>query len=86
MEGVWGLYTVLDKAAEKAGPVFVASNDATAGRNFRRMMVEIPEWERQEYALYRVGSYDDQSMLIEACDPIEVVVQVVHGNSEVKHG
>lgn len=57
------IYTVFDKAAEEAGPLFVAVNDAVASRQYRQLLKDTPE--PSEYELYCVGTYLSDEMAIE---------------------
>lgn len=59
---VLNIYTVYDKVAEEAGPLFQAVNDGIALRNYRNM--QIPESLKNDYSLYRIGTYDTVTMEI----------------------
>ena len=66
------LYTIYDKSAEEAGPVFNAVNDSVAIRQVVQMMTDIPPHIRGDYKLYCLGSWDNKSMIIEKSVPWEI--------------
>lgn len=47
------IYSIYDKGAEEFGPVFSASNDVVAERNFKDIIKTSPYLE--EFELYRLG-------------------------------
>lgn len=59
-----GMYCLYDTVAESFYPPFVATNDAVADRKFCQLLAA-PEdfWAKnpQDYRLYRVGSFDEQT-------------------------
>lgn len=59
------LYTVIDRVAEEAGPVFQAVNVGIAQRNFRQLMSQIPEVDKDSYVLVHIGSYDSERATVE---------------------
>lgn len=69
---VLNIYTVYDKVAEEAGPLFQAVNDGIALRNYRNM--QIPESLKNDYSLHRIGTYDTVSM--------EIVPEIVYTLNE----
>ena len=66
------LFTIYDKSAEEAGPVFNAPNEAIAIRHTVNIMMDIPPHVRSDYMLYCLGHWDHKSMIIEKCVPYEV--------------
>lgn len=64
-----GLYVIYDELAKKSAPVFMASSDALALRQFEAQRSEIPEVVWRDLRLYRVGWMDMQSMLITQANP-----------------
>lgn len=58
------LYTIFDKVAKSSGPVFEAKNDAVAQRAYRQMVVKTGA-NPDEYQLYRIASWDDETMALE---------------------
>lgn len=68
------LYTVYDKVAEEAGPVFQAINDGIAMRQFKSL--GIPEALEKDYTLHRIGQYDSKNM--------EVIPEIVYHLKEDK--
>lgn len=57
------VYSVRDEVAQRFGPIVQDINDDTARRNFRASMSHLSDESRtfdaSDYALYRVGSFDD---------------------------
>lgn len=66
------LYMVYDRVAEVAGPVFEARNDGVAMRQYRNLMKDAAEVDRESYWLYRVGSVDHKAMKIVAEEPLRI--------------
>lgn len=56
------LYTIFDRVAEEAGPVFEAVNDGVAMRNFRNLLKDVPAYQHGDYRIYRLGSFDHSNM------------------------
>lgn len=54
------LYTIYDKVAEQAGPLFCAINDGVAIRSTINVLKEVIDID--EYALYKVGTFEPHSM------------------------
>lgn len=55
-----GMYTIYDKVAQEAGPVFLAKNNGVA----LRMVQNSPEFKNMnlgDFALYLVGTYDSEA-------------------------
>lgn len=55
-----GMYTIYDKVAQEAGPLFLAKNDAVA----LRMVTNSPEFKNMnlgDFELYLVGTYDSEA-------------------------
>lgn len=55
------LFTIWDKVAEEAGPIFQAKNEAVAQRQFR---FAIREARPDEYRLYCVGEFDTEKVMV----------------------
>jgi len=55
------LYTIFDRLAEEAGPVFQAKTDAVAVRNFRAITKEVSP---EEVRLYCVGEFDNEKVML----------------------
>lgn len=69
------LYTILDRVAEESGPVFEACNDGVALRNFKNLLDKVPPYQQGEYRLYKIGSFDNNTMTMVAYEmPIEVIL------------
>lgn len=57
------LYTIQDIIAQENGPVFTAKNDAVAMRNYNGLLNEVPEIDKNNYKLYRVGEFNTESII-----------------------
>lgn len=71
------VYAIRDDLAEEYGPLFEASSDAVALRNYKHLMSTVDEFSRNDYTLWRFGCFkqmDGGAVLI--CDDEPVVVQV----------
>lgn len=68
------LYTIYDRVAERAGPVFVQVNDATASREFRLSLQSSSVVDYDDYQLMRLGTWDPKKCWI----TVEDVPLVVH--------
>lgn len=71
------VYTILDKVMQKSGDLFTADCDVLALRNCRNMIEYQKLQHPEEFALYIVGSYDDDLVSIcpskvKICDLDEV--------------
>lgn len=72
---VYNLYTVYDRLAKEAGPIFVAVNDQVAERQFRKLIVGSDN--PADYQLYNLGEYDSVSLSIKDLDgPSEVFILI----------
>lgn len=76
---ILNLYTIYDRTAEEAGPVFQAVNDGVARRNYRNL--GIPADLENEYELRCIGIIDTK-----ACCIIPEIVYTVDTSSEVNNG
>jgi hypothetical protein len=56
---IYGLYTVYDKVAEEAGPVFQAKNDGVALRNFQGIL-QSQHLNPDDYKLIYLADYDSE--------------------------
>jgi len=59
------MYSVRDKAAEQFGPIFEAINDAVAVRQFKILLAKVDVRFKEEYMLYKIGSFDKETGNIE---------------------
>jgi len=69
------LFTIRDKVAEHYGPLFQAVNSGVALRNFRQLMKDVPEYDRDAYELHVVGVFDDDNAEILYHKPEVVIVE-----------
>lgn len=63
------LYTVYDRVAEQAGPVYCAVNDGVALRMYRALLQQERVADKDAYWLYALGDYDTSSMVIVPITP-----------------
>lgn len=81
------LYTIFDKIADDAGPLFGAKNDDVAKRQFRNFIKESnnnPSGIKiniDEYSLVYVGDFDTTRMTLTSIDR-PVVLNVMYGDKE----
>lgn len=69
------LYTILDRVAEECGPIFEACNDGVALRNFKNLLDKVPPYQKSEYRIYKVGTFDNKTMaLVTFVTPEEVIL------------
>lgn len=73
------LYTIYDRVAEEAGPIFSAINDGVAVRQFRQLSREISPIDKDSYKLYFLGQFDTSVMSI----TVEVLPSEVMTGMEV---
>ena len=55
------IYTIYDKVACEAGPIFQAKNDTVALRCFMSLMKETPSVNPTDYDVYCLGDFDTES-------------------------
>lgn len=76
-----GLYTIYDRVAEEGSPPFCARTDGVAIRQFMQAIQQSP-FNKDDFLLYRLGSFNPVSLELEALDKIEQVVISI--NKEVE--
>lgn len=82
---VYGMYTVYDRAAEQAGPIFTAATDAVAARQYRHILDQVPAYDRDEYRLYKVGEWDDKTCKVVSMDEaVQIYTASEIQNKDVK--
>jgi len=74
-----GLYAILDRVAEEAGPLFQARNDGVALRMFNQML-EKEQVKIDDFRLYLVGYYDPESLEICPQSPSKEVWRGAEGD------
>lgn len=75
MESQFNVYSVYDIKALRYGPLFEASNNEVASRQFVQMLSGVKELFRPEYKLFLIGFFDYVSgELVQNEKPIEVPV------------
>lgn len=67
------LYTIYDRVAMEAGPCYCAPNDGVAIRQYRNLLANTPEYQRADYRLYTVGTWDFKKMALDAFPSIREV-------------
>ena len=65
------LYSIRDLVAGECGPIFTAKNDGVAIRQVCMMMHDVVDVE--DYALYCVGTFDTEEIVLVDKTPHEVV-------------
>lgn len=79
---VYGIYSIRDNLVGFMSPV-VDVNENTARRNFARAVNQADsalDFSPNDFDLYKLGSFDDQTGVIEPCLPIEFIE---HGTNMV---
>lgn len=69
------LYTVFDKVAEEAGPVFTAVNDGVAIRSYVKILNQAAD--PNDYQLLHIGEYNTKSAAVAPGSPVRVVHVVI---------
>lgn len=77
---IMNMYTILDTVAKESGDIQFAKNDEVALRFFNSAISKSPT--PNEYALYCVGSYNTETMVVVPCEPTLVPYKL--DKSEVK--
>lgn len=70
------IYSVHDLKSQDYAPPFVAMNDEVATRMFGMLVSDpatLPGQFPEDYRLYRIGTFDSQSAVIESAVPVLVV-------------
>lgn len=76
------LYTIYDRIAEDAGPIFCAKNDGVANRQYQHLLNEY-QTDPLHFKLHRLGSFNTSTMIITSLDtPVEVVREVKNVKTE----
>ena len=65
MSNKFNIYTIYDKKAEEAGPLFIAVNDSVAVRNVCLTLSD--QLYPEDYELVQIGEYDSKSMSVCSC-------------------
>lgn len=74
------LFTIKDLVANRCGPVFQAVNSKVAQRSMRQMLEKVDPSDFEEFKLFHIGSFNEESGKIIPLDP-----QDVTENREVRH-
>lgn len=68
----YNLYTIYDRLAEDAGPIFCAKNNAVALRQYNRLLDEYLS-DQSHFKLYLLGIFNTESMqILVIAEPEEV--------------
>ncbi len=80
------LYTIYDKVAKIAGPIWTAQNNEVAIRNFRHHIKEAQIASPQDFDLYQLASFDFEEMEIstEKADGSTAPIKIYDGQ-EIKN-
>lgn len=76
------MYTVFDRVAEEAGPVFEAVNDGVAIRQFRNLLKDVPSYQHGDFRIYRIGTFDHSKMELVKFSTIDEVLFSEANNAE----
>ena len=68
------IYTIYDKVACEAGPIFQAKNDTVALRCFMSLMKETPSVNPTDYDVYCLGDFDTESRTFNPEDNYGILV------------
>lgn len=72
---LYNLYTIYDRTAQQAGPVFCAINDGIAVRSARHTLSDVAWYDLDAYGLYKVGTFDTEKMTIDALEsPDQIII------------
>lgn len=58
MDNYLNVYSIYDKVAARYGPLYEATNDAVAVRQYRNSMEKVNVAFKTDYILYRIGHFD----------------------------
>lgn len=67
------LYVVYDKVAEESSPLFATKNDGLAERMALQMLESRGMYVSEDYQLFHVGYYDNESMKVSEIQPREIL-------------
>lgn len=75
---ITSLYTIYDRTAEDAGPIFEAKNHGIAKRSFFRIIRNVDSVSAGDFRLYYLGDFNSETMeLNREMTPIEVDLSVL---------
>ena len=78
------IYTIYDKVACEAGPIFQAKNDTVALRCFMGLMKDTPSVNPTDYDVYCLGEFDTESRIFNAVDNYgRLVIENLEDDSNV---
>lgn len=79
MDKMMGVYTIFDKVAEDAGPIFTAKNDAVAARAARHALRDA---DVRDFDLVKIGEYDAVKVRLYPCERVSVQMSSEKGDSD----
>ncbi|QXP07940.1 MAG: nonstructural protein [Arizlama microvirus] len=74
---ITGIYTIYDKVLKQSCPVFSSKNDAVAIRQTNNLLKSSPDTEAKDYVLYKLGEYDDESLILASHKKIKIDYKTV---------
>ena len=78
------IYTIYDKVACEAGPIFQAKNDTVALRCFMSLMKETPSVNPSDYDVYCLGDFDTEFRIFNPEDNYgRLVIENLEDSSDV---
>ena len=81
-------YSVQDTKTAAFGTPFFSQNDETAIRSFQMLSKDtnsVVAFAPQDFRLFRLGVFDDQSGVIEKCQPEFLAQGGINSNTEKHH-
>ena len=69
----YGVYSILDKAAEEFGPVYQSHNDAVARRRFDMLLSDLNVAFPDDFKLFKLGEFDNSTGILTGFDKPEEV-------------
>lgn len=74
------IYTVYDRLAEEAGPIFHAKNDMVAQRKFTALIADESVLKATDYQLLCLGTFDSDTCKLIVLDKPVDITEVVDEN------
>lgn len=68
-----GLYTIRDRTGELCAPLFQSHNVGVARRQFLGLLRKVPDYDRDAFQLWYVGTFDDVTGRITPLDRPEII-------------
>ena len=69
----YGVYSIIDRAAEEFGPIYQSSNDAVARRRFDMLLSDLNVAFPDDFKLFKLGEFDNSTGILTGFDKPEEV-------------